>query len=191
MRADVPTAAGWALGVFASLFASLAPAQKSADLRPTGPVTIEADHADWVKGGAMVYTGNVRLVSDDLKLAGVRMEFRQLPDGQFEARIDGTPATLNHTGLPEEDGKPGPPVAAHGETMTYDSKAAVVEIDGNAVLARGTDEIKGGNIHYDVANRRIQANGGEGGQVRIVIQPPPPGADKKGKPPAASKSPSP
>ncbi|MGQ0501228.1 MAG: LptA/OstA family protein [Panacagrimonas sp.] len=191
MRTDVPTAAGWALGVFASLFASLAPAQKSADLRPTGPVTIEADHADWVKGGAMVYTGNVRLVSDDLKLAGVRMEFRQLPDGQFEARIDGTPATLNHTGLPEEDGKPGPPVAAHGETMTYDSKAAVVEIDGNAVLARGTDEIKGGNIHYDVANRRIQANGGEGGQVRIVIQPPPPGADKKGKPPAASKSPSP
>lgn len=189
VRTDLRAGARSALGVLVLLFAPLALAQKSADLRPTGPVTIEADHADWVKGGAMVYTGNVRLVSDDLKMAGARMEFRQSPDGQFEARIEGTPATLNHSGLPEDDGKPGPPVAAHGESMTYDSKAAVVEIDGNAALARGTDEIKGGNIHYDVATRRIQANGGEGGQVRIVIQPPPPGADKKGKP--APKPPSP
>ncbi|MGQ0700066.1 MAG: lipopolysaccharide transport periplasmic protein LptA [Panacagrimonas sp.] len=164
----------------------LALAQNSASPRPTGPITIEADHADWSKGGAMVYVGNVRLLSGDLKLAGSRMEFRQASDGQFEARIDGGPATLNHAGLPTEDGKPGPPVSARGETMTYDSRAATVEIDGAATLARGTDEIKGGNIRYDVTNRRIQANGGEGGQVRIVIQPPPPDADKKPSPPSPS-----
>lgn len=183
---------GLVLCVPIAMIASLAVAQNRASLRPTGPVTIEADHADWIKGGAMVYVGNVRLLSGDLKLAGSRMEFRQAADGQFEARIDGGPATLNHAGIPEEDGKPGPAVTARGEMMTYDSRAATVEIDGTAVLARGSDEIKGGNIRYDVANRRIQANGGEGGQVRIVIQPPPPDAEPATKPdPKSGPSPAP
>lgn len=172
-------------------------AQNANSLKPTGPVTIEADHADWEKGGAMVYVGNVRLQSGDLNLAGARMEFRQSPDGNFQARIDGRPATLDHRGLPTEDGKPGPPVSARGEVMTYDSRAATVQIDGGALLSRGKDEIKGGNVLYDVANRRIQANGGEGGQVRIVIQPPPPkpggASDGSSTPeaPASGKAPNP
>lgn len=150
-------------------------AQDANPLRPTGPVTIEADHADWVKEGAMVYQGNVRLHSGDLRLSGTRMEFQQTPDGHFTARLDGLPATLDHAALPTESGRPGPPVSARGKLMTYDSRSATVAIDGEALLTRGTDEIRGGNVTYDVTHRRIQANGGEGGQVRIVIQPPPAG----------------
>ncbi|MGQ0622916.1 MAG: LptA/OstA family protein [Panacagrimonas sp.] len=176
------------LGAFAC---TPALAQNADILKPTGPVTIEADHADWQKDGAMVYVGNVRLQSADLKLGGARLEFRQFPDGHFVARIDGAPATLNHIGLASEDGKPGPPIGARGQVMTYDSRAATVEVDGDAVLSRGTDEIEGGNVLYDVTNRRIQANGGEGGQVRIVIQPPPPKSGGATATPAPGSAPKP
>lgn len=159
----------------AMLWAGSLSAQNANPLRPTGPVTIEADHADWVKAGAMVYEGNVRLQSGDLRLSGSRMEFRQEPDGHFTARLDGLPAKLDHAALQTEPGRPGLPVSARGELMTYDSRSATVEIDGEALLTRGTDEIRGGNVTYDVTHRRIRANGGEGGQVRIVIQPPPSG----------------
>lgn len=168
-------------------------AQNASNLKPTGPVTIEADHADWSKGGAMVYVGNVRLQSGDLKLGGARLEFTQSPDGHFEARVDGSPATLDHAALVLEDGKPGQPVSARGKVMTYNSRTATVEIGGEALLSRGADEIRGGNVTYDVRNRRIQADGGEGGQVRIVIQPPPPKSEAGGAPvaPGSGTAPNP
>lgn len=144
-----------------------------ASLRPTGPVTIEADRAEWQKGGAMVYSGNVRLDSGELKLQGTRLHLRQFEDGQFEARVEGSPALLDHAGLPPEAGEPRRPVSARAQELTYDTRIEIVQITGDALLTRGSDEIRGQSIRYDVANRRIQADGGQGGQVRIVIQPPP------------------
>ncbi len=41
----------------------------------------------------------------------------------------------------------------------------------DAYVMRGTDEITGDTIKYDVRERRIQASGGDGGQVKIIIQP--------------------
>lgn len=156
--------------VFGLLATGAAHAQSEA-LRPTGPVKINADRAEWQKGGAMVYTGNVRMESGDLKLAGARLELRQFDDGQFEAQIDGEPAALDHAGLPTDAAKP--PVSAKARQLKFDSRSDIVEVLGNALLTRGTDEIRGETIRYDVVQRRIQAAGGEGGQVQIVIQPPP------------------
>lgn len=144
-----------------------------ASLRPTGPVTIEADSAEWEKGGAMVYTGNVRLNSGELKLKGERLYLRQFDDGEFEARVEGGPALLDHAGLPAEAGQARQPVSARAKVLTYDTRIDIVQITGDALLTRGSDEIRGQDIRYDVEKRRIQAAGGTGGQVRIVIQPPP------------------
>ena len=155
-------------------------------LRPTGPVKISADRAEWEKGGAMVYSGRVRMESGDLKLLGDRLELRQFDDGQFEARIDGGPAALDHAGLPNDVARP--PVSAKAKQLRYDSRSDIVEVIGNALLTRGTDEIRGENIRYDVVQRRIQAAGGEGGQVQIVIQPPP-RKDSSESLPAPSKMP--
>lgn len=145
----------------------------SASLRPTGPVTIRADKAEWEKGAAMVYTGNVRLQSGDLNLSGDRLELRQFAKGEFEARISGAPSKLDHTGLRDEQGQTGPPVHAEARMLTYDSRSDIVEVAGAAILNRGGDLMRGENIRYDVAHRRIQAEGGAGGQVEFTIQPPP------------------
>lgn len=160
-----------------ALVAGIAGAQDSDSiiqrLRPTGPVEITAQSADWTKGGAMVYTGNVRLRSDTLDLEGDRLELRQVAGGQFEARITGDPAHLRHDGEINEQGERAPPVTARARTLVYDSRSGLVELAGAARLTRGADEITGETIRYNVSERRIQAAGGSGGQVRIVIQPPP------------------
>ena len=150
------------------------PARGLESLRPTGPVTIEADQAEWEKGGAMVYSGNVRLLSGELVLQGERLQLRQFEDGEFEAQVEGGPALLDHAGLAPEQGQARQPVSARARALTFDTRIDIVQLTGDALLTRGSDQIRGQSIRYDVSNRRIRAQGGEGGQVRIVIQPPPP-----------------
>ncbi|MEQ1440724.1 lipopolysaccharide transport periplasmic protein LptA [Fontimonas sp. SYSU GA230001] len=141
-------------------------------LRPTGPVTLTADRAEWVQGGEMQYAGHVSLQSDTLQLRGERMTVTQSADGQFVAHLEGTPSRLDHAGTPGAEGIAAQPVSAEAARMDYDSRAGIVQLSGNAKLQRGTDEVNGERIDYVIAERRIRAAGGESGQVRIVIQPP-------------------
>ena len=144
----------------------------NAPRRPNGPVTVTADRAEWQQAGMMHYNGHVQLSMDTLDLHGDNLELKQLEGGLYEAHLTGEPARLNDSG---KDG--APPVSAEGRKIDYDARSAIVELTGGAVLMRGTDHLTGENIRYDVAARRVQAAGGSGGQVRIVIQPPP---DKTG-----------
>lgn len=144
--------------------------------RPQGPVTVTADRAEWQQGGVMLYTGNVRLSSDTLEMSGARMEIERVASGQFRAKLDGEPARLSDPGAPATASAPAsPPITAEARQLIYDAAEATVELKGGALLTRGPDRLTGESIHYDVAARRVQALGGEGGQVRIVITPP---ADK-------------
>ena len=140
-------------------------------LRPTGPVTITAKNVDWAQNGLMVYSGDVKLVSDTLKLDGDKLELEQLGDGQYRAKVYGNPANLRHDAAPGTTDKPEPPVTARGKTLFYDSKAGQIDVTGNARVTRGDDELTSETIHYNVNQRRIQADGGSGGPVKIIIQP--------------------
>lgn len=155
--------------------------------RPTGPVTVTATSVDWAKNGLMVYTGNVKLSSDTLNMDGDRLELEQLGDGQYRAKITGAPAHLLHTGVPAADngGQSDPPVTARGKQLNFDSQSGLADVIGDAKVTRGEDEITGETIHYNVNERRIQAAGGTGGQVRIVIQPP----NKSGAPATSATTP--
>lgn len=140
---------------------------KPADLKPSGPVTLTSDKAELVQGNSAIYTGNVVLSSDTLKLEGDRVELKQYGGGQYEAKITGGPAKMNHAG----NGTDNPPVSAHAKTLNYDSRSGVLDLISDAYVMRGSDEITGDTIKYDVNQRRIQASGGTGGQVKIILQP--------------------
>lgn len=143
-------------------------------LRPAGPVTLSADRAEWIQGGEMQYRGNVSLQSDTLRLRGDEMTVIQHEDGRIEARIVGRPARLTHSGRSDLSGPAAEAISAEAARIDYDMREGVVHLNGSARLQRASDEVTGELIDYVVAERHIRASGGQGGQVRIVIQPPPP-----------------
>lgn len=143
-------------------------------LRPSGPVTVTADRAEFDKNGTMIYSGNVKLLSDTLTLSGDKLVLQQYEGGQYEAKIEGNPARLDHAGVAGENGEAAIPVQAQANNLDYDTRNGVIDILGQARMTRDKDEINGDNIRYNVLARRIEAAGGAGGQVKIVIQPPPP-----------------
>jgi lipopolysaccharide export system protein LptA len=137
------------------------------DLKPHGPIEITADRTDATEGTSAIYSGHVNLVSDTLKLDGDRLELRQYPDHQFEAKITGAPAHMSHAGA----GSDNPSMAARARTLNYDSRSSMVDLIGDAYVERNGDTTTADTIHYNVADRSLQAVGGKS-QVRIVIQPP-------------------
>lgn len=138
---------------------------------PQGPIQITSQHADFdERGKRMMYRGDVRLISQELELRGERLELRQPGKGLYEAHVTGRPARLTHSGAVGV-----PPLSASASQIVYNTQAATVALSGGAQLERGTDVVTGESIRYNAASRRIQASGANGGQVKIVIQPP---ADK-------------
>lgn len=133
-----------------------------------GPIKISARHAEFdERGKSMLYRGDVKLISAELELRGERLELTQFGKGLYRVRVTGSPALLTHAGV-----KGQPDLSARASEILYDTSASTVALNGGAVLKRGTDELTGERIRYNAATRRVQASGINGGQVRLVIQPP-------------------
>lgn len=145
------------------------PAKASSKSRVSGPVTITAKTGEW-QDGMMIYTGDVVMLSRTLELRGARLELRQDAGKKspYQIIITGSPATMKHMG----DTPQAPVVNGRSSKMVYASGAQTVLMTGDAHLERNKDEINGEEVRYDVAARRVQANGGAKGQVRIVIDVP-------------------
>ena len=142
----------------------------AADLRPNGPVTIGANHAELVQGNSAVYVGNVTLESDTLKMDGDRLELKRAADGQYTAKITGAPAHMSHTGT----GPDNPPMTAQAKTVTYDSRSGTADLVGDAVMTKGDEKTTAEKITYNVVQQRYEASGGDGsngssGRVKIII----------------------
>jgi lipopolysaccharide export system protein LptA len=158
--------------------------QSAPDVRLTGPIKITAERAELERREYALYRGRVKLVSEDMVLTGDRLELRQPARGEFEARLTGAPARLDHPG----DDK-NPPVSASAAQIIYDTRSATVDLSGGVQLARGTDQLSSGQVRYNLAARRITASGDASGQVHITIQPPQ--NDAPPAPPAPTQGPKP
>jgi lipopolysaccharide transport protein LptA len=137
----------------------------AADLKPSGPITINANHAELVQNNSAVYSGNVTLDSDTLKMDGDRVELKRAADGPYTARVTGAPAHMSHAG----DGPDNPPVSAHAKLIVYDSRSAIIDLIGDAQLTRGDDKTTADTIRYYVQERRYEASGSESGSGRVTI----------------------
>ena len=193
MRRRVEGAVAVLLGMTLISAAASVPAQTQAkkvarapaEVRLKGPIKITAERAELERREYALYRGRVKLVSQDMVLTGDRLELRQPAKGEFEARLTGTPARLDHPG----DAK-GPPVSASAAQIVYDTRSATVELSGGVQLARGTDELSSSQVSYNLAARRISATGAGEGQVQITITPPPPSGEAE-KPAARPRPPTP
>ena len=177
-----------ALAAMASLAAASLPAQPqktaraAADVRVKSPIKITAERAELERREFALYRGRVRLVSDDMVLTGDRLELRQPGQGQFEARLTGAPARLDHPGDAQ-----GPPVSASASEIVYDTRTATVDLSGSVQLARGADQLSGNQVRYYLAARRISANGSDDGQIHLTITPPPKAPEQAPEKPARKK----
>ncbi|HZP12744.1 MAG TPA: lipopolysaccharide transport periplasmic protein LptA [Nevskiaceae bacterium] len=136
--------------------------------KPTGEITVTADHVEW-QTGAMHYTGNVTLTVDTMEMRGGDLELKLIEGRLDHAHLTGEPARMSDKGVEGQ-----PPISAVAKRVDYDPTTAIVELAGGAQLMRGADRLTGELIRYDVAARRVQAAGTGGSQVKIVIQPPAP-----------------
>jgi len=149
--------------------AAPAKSSKSSPQKVSGPITITAKSGEW-QDGNMIYTGDVVMISKTLELRGARLELEQSggKKNPYVITITGSPATLKHLGQTPQDDV----INGRSAKIVYRSESQSVQLTGDAHLDRDKDEVNGEDIRYDVANRRVQASGGEKGQVRIVIDVP-------------------
>lgn len=145
----------------------LAKMPSAADLRPSGAINVTAKRAELIQGSSAVYSGDVVMDSDTLKLDGERLELKQFPGSQYLATLTGTPAHMSHPGT----GPDNPPMTAHAKTIVYDSRSGIADLIGDAFVTKGQQNISADTIHYNVAEKGLLASGGDDGRVHIVIPP--------------------
>ena len=135
-----------------------------------GNMSIEADYAETDKldfdDGLWVFNGNVRVEAELAVLTcdNARLTFKE--HQLYNAELDGKPARFEQT-----DPETGKVNQGEAGIMTYNLKEGTVTLTENAVFKDGANRMSGSSITYDVVSRRIRADSGEDGAVRIMIDP--------------------
>jgi lipopolysaccharide transport protein LptA len=135
-----------------------------------GTMSIAADYAETDKldfdDGLWIFKGNVRL---EAELSVLTCDDARLTFNNHEltyAEMTGEPATFQQT-----DPEKGKTNEGQGKLMIYDLSAGTVTLSDEAAFTDGTNRMSGSSITYDVVSRRISANSGKSGSVRILIDP--------------------
>lgn len=116
--------------------------------------------------GSAVYIGDVEFESEGLRIQAERLEVRRAGDDTYDLHATGNPAVFRHAATAEQ-----PAVAASAGEVRYIAAARRLSLIGNVSLERGQDRLTGEMLNYDVDTRRIAVSGGDGGRVRMTIQP--------------------
>ncbi len=144
------------------------------------PVHLEADRAtveDINRDDASrvsVFTGNVLLTQGTLRISAEKVIMKEDIDGFRYATAMGDLVSFRQkrSGLDEY-------VEGWSKRVEYDTKTDKIELFRQARLKRGSDEVNGDYISYDMSNEFFQVIGsnergveaGPDSRVRIVIQP--------------------
>ncbi|NTV96826.1 MAG: lipopolysaccharide transport periplasmic protein LptA [Thiobacillus sp.] len=165
--------------VVACLVPGLALAEKADRNRP---IQIEADSVrmDDINKTA-VYLGNVLFTQGTLSMAADRVDVRQDDKGMATGEATGQPVHFRQKMEGSDEY-----LEARALRIEYDARTETMKLTGNAWISRGSDELRGGVIVYDIRTERYQAQGtteaGVQGRVRAMIRP-------RNQPPAAPAQP--
>ncbi|MEM7291959.1 MAG: lipopolysaccharide transport periplasmic protein LptA [Pseudomonadota bacterium] len=118
----------------------------------------EAEQRQTLKGDVVISQGSMRVTADEIVV--------HLVDGAMsELRATGTPVTF------EQLDDAGRRVHGEAESVTYIADSGDIELTGNASLTNPEQSLRAESIHYNLNSNASRAEGGESGEVNIVIQP--------------------
>lgn len=150
----------------------------------SAPISIEADSAliDEPSGTA-VYRGRVLLRQGTIHLEAGELTLH-VKDGRAEKAI----ATGNPVRLEQEATETQESTRAEARRITFLVGQERMVLENRARLTQGSRLFQGAHIDYEVANRRVNATGGEQSRVLLVL-PPAPSGEQGGTPPTGKPSP--
>jgi len=132
-----------------------------------GPVRLSADRAEVDnRSGTSIYRGDVVLTRDGARITGDVMWVYTNAQRELErVEVEGEPATYRQQ--PEGDGQL---VEAEAPRMEYYASGPErVRLLQGGRLWQGENEVRGQTITYFVADERVEAEGGAGGDDRIEV----------------------
>jgi lipopolysaccharide export system protein LptA len=131
------------------------------------PIHIRADRAEIDQNAqTVVYRGSVQADQGTMRVTADEMivEYRDEKVTRIIAR--GQPATYQQQ-LEADRGL----VKADARTITYYTQEERVDLEGEAYLSQGGNEIAGQLIQYDIVAGRVNAESGDQGPVEVTVQP--------------------
>lgn len=131
------------------------------------PIEIESDRAELDQNsGTVVYTGSVHVVQGTIEVTAD--ELTMLVEDEKIVRITarGSPAHYQQE-LEADKGL----VKADALTIVYHTRDERVDLEGDAYLEQGGNEIAGELIHYDIVAGRVSAKAGDEERVKVIVQP--------------------
>lgn len=148
------------------------------------PLEVEADrkHTDY-KGGQAVYEGKV-VIRQGRMLIHADKAILTLRDNQLDrAQLEGKPVTYQDV---DEQGLPLSGQALKMDykvdnTATGKTSGDVLTLTGQAKIERNKDSLSSERITYNLKSEVMDAGGGQGDRVHMILQPrPKDGAAKEG-----------
>jgi lipopolysaccharide export system protein LptA len=131
------------------------------------PMNIEASHASLdQKSQISVFTGNVMIVQGTMRLVADKVMIREDKQGNHYSQGSGAPVKFRQ----KMDNSPDY-IEAQALRFTYDGKTGILKLYDKAWVKRGTDEVKGDIITYDMNQETYDAHTQKEGRVNVTILP--------------------
>jgi lipopolysaccharide export system protein LptA len=131
------------------------------------PIQIRAEHLETDENaGTAVYTGSVEAQQGTMRVSADEMTVQVENRKVVRITARGTPARYQQL-LEADKGL----VKADARTIIYHTQEEQVDLEGDAFLEQGGNEIAGELIHYDIVAGKVNAQAGDREPVRVILQP--------------------
>lgn len=131
------------------------------------PIYVDADHVEMDQSkGISTYTGTVVVVQGSMQINSDTLVIYSEKRKPTRYVANGKPAHYKQQPKPDEGD-----VVGTANEMEYTAADKKLYLRGNAHITRQGDIFQGDRLTYDTAKDLVSGSGGEGGRIRMIIQP--------------------
>lgn len=145
----------------------LAPAAAALDSDRKQPIYIDADRVEIDEAkGLNTYTGSVEVVQGSMQINADKLVIHTADRKPTRYVATGVPARYKQKPSPDEGD-----VVGTAKTIEYRVSEKKLFLRTDAHITRQGDVFQGDQLVYDTARDLVSGSGGEGGRIRMIIQP--------------------